>query len=166
MMNKVLAVKKVGIADLNIVQHDTKIRTSGLGSCVGVVIYDLSKQIAGMAHIMLPDSSLTKQKNFNSFKYADTAIEVLIENLLEKGAKKFRLKAKIAGGAQMFTFQSSSEITRIGPRNVEAVEKQLNRHQIPIVAADVGGKNGRTIEFDAITGILRVRAVNQKEKFI
>src|SRR5690625_6816890 len=79
MMNKVLAVKKVGIADLNIVQHDTKIRTSGLGSCVGVVIYDLAKQIAGMAHIMLPNSKLTKQKNFNKYKYADTAVDIRSE---------------------------------------------------------------------------------------
>src|SRR5690625_2602591 len=166
MMNKVLTVKKVGIADLNIVHSDTKIRTSGLGSCVGVVIYDLGKQIAGMAHIMLPNSSLTKQKDFNKFKYADTAIEILIEKLLEEGARKFSLKAKIAGGAQMFTFQSSSEITRIGPRNIEAVKEQLKMHRIPIVAEDVGGNNGRTIEFDAITGMLQVRAANQEEKLI
>jgi len=165
-MNNVLTVVKVGIADLNIVHHNTKIRTSGLGSCVGVVIYDLAKQIAGMAHIMLPDSNLTKQKNFNKYKYADTAIDILIGKLLDEGARKFSLKAKIAGGAQMFTFQSSSEITRIGPRNIEAVKERLKIHRIPIVAEDVGGNNGRTIEFDAITGMLKVRAVNQKEKFI
>src|SRR5690625_7306950 len=142
MMNKVLAVKKVGIADLNIVQHDTKIRTSSLGSCVGVVIYDLAKQIAGMAHIMLPNSKLTKQKNFNKYKYADTAVDILIEKLLDEGARKFSLKAKIAGGAQMFTFQTSSEITRIGPRDITAVKERLKMQRITIVAVDVCGYNG------------------------
>src|SRR5690625_2928451 len=166
MMSKVLSIVKVGIADLSIVHHHSKIRTSGLGSCVGIVIYDLAKQIAGMAHIMLPDSNLTKQRNFNKYKYADTAIDILVEKLLMEGARKFSLKAKIAGGAQMFTFQSSSEITRIGPRNVEAVEERLAMHRIPIVAKDVGGNSGRTIEFDAMTGMLKVRAVNAKEKFI
>src|SRR5690625_5750322 len=85
---------------------------------------------------------------------------------LDEGARKFSLKAKIAGGAQMFTFQTSSEITRIGPRNITAVKERLKMHRIPIVAEDVGGNNGRTIEFDAITGMLKVRAVNQEEKFI
>src|SRR5690625_1243779 len=105
MMIKVLTVKKVGIADLNIVHSDTKIRTSGLGSCVGVVIYDLAKQIAGMAHIMLPDSSLTKQKDFNKYKYADTAIDILIKKLIDEGARKLSLQTKIAAGSQSMNFK-------------------------------------------------------------
>src|SRR5690625_6445482 len=109
-MNKQKTIVKVGIADLNIIHAHQLIRTSGLGSCVGIVIYDLNKQIAGMAHIMLPDSKLSQQTNFNPYKYADTAIDILIKRLINKGASKFSLKAKIAGGAQMFAFQSSTSI--------------------------------------------------------
>lgn len=166
MMSKVSMITKVGIADLNVVRAPAKIRTSGLGSCVGVVVYDLNKQIAGLAHIMLPDSSLSKNKEFNKFKYADTAIDILVENLLQLSASKFNLKAKIAGGAQMFQLTNSTDVMRIGPRNVEAVIERLKMHRIPIVAQDVGGNSGRTIEFDPVTGKLKIRTVNKGEKFI
>lgn len=165
-MKETVTVVKVGIADLNVVKAPNRIRTSGLGSCVGVVIYDSYKQVAGLAHIMLPDSSLTKQENFNKYKYADTAIDILIEKLIQLGARKSQLKAKIAGGAQMFQLQSASEIMRIGPRNVEAVKERLKFHQIPIVSSDTGGNQGRTIEFDPVTTKLKIRTVNQGEKYI
>lgn len=157
---------KVGIADLNTVTPPNIIRTSGLGSCVGVVIYDSSKQIAGLSHVLLPDSSLTKQVNFNPFKYADTAIPILIEKLIKMGSRKYALKAKLAGGAQMFQFTSSSNMMRIGERNIEAVHNQLKKFQIPIVSSDVGGNVGRTIEFDPTTSELKVRKVNQNVFYI
>lgn len=165
-MNNVETVIRVGISDLNIAKAPDSIRTSGLGSCVGAVIYDLQKQIAGLAHIMLPDSSHTRQTPINEFKYADTAIPRLIEKLCANGARKFALKAKLAGGAQMFTFGTESNVMRIGPRNIEAVKQMMNEYQIPIVSSDVGGNNGRTIEFYPDTGKLKIRTVNQGEKFI
>ncbi|HLR73385.1 MAG TPA: chemotaxis protein CheD [Pseudogracilibacillus sp.] len=157
---------KVGIADLNFVESPDTIRTSGLGSCVGVIIYDVSKQMAGLAHIMLPDSNLSKQKNLNIYKYADTAIDYLYEQLLSQGASKYQLKAKVAGGAQMFPNQLTSEVMRIGPRNVEAITEQLKKYRIPIVASDVGGSSGRTIDFDPATSNLTIRTVNEGEKII
>ncbi len=160
------SIVKVGIADLNIVTAPDIIRTSGLGSCVGIVIYDLSKKIAGLAHIMLPDSTLAKRNSINTFKYADTAIDSLIEKLLQKGAKKYALKAKLAGGAEMFQFASPSEMMRIGPRNVDATKVKLKEYNIPIVAMDVGGNSGRTIEFNPATGELAIRTVNKELKTI
>ncbi|KAB2337533.1 chemotaxis protein CheD [Cytobacillus depressus] len=154
-------VIKVGIADLNIVKAPHTIRTSGLGSCVGVVIYDQQREIAGLAHIMLPDSTLAKAGNINIAKYADTAIKDLVAKLIANGAKAYSLKAKIAGGAQMFQFSSGSDIMRIGPRNVEAVKSALSAFKISIIAEDVGGNNGRTIEFDPRTCILSIRTVNK-----
>src|SRR5699024_8950160 len=123
-------VVKVGIADLDLVEAPDKIRTSGLGSCVGVVIYDSFKQIAGMSHVMLPDSTATRQKNFNQYKYADTASDIVINKLLERQTVKQRLKAKRAGGALMFQHHHSTDIMRIGPRNIEAVQERLKPHQI------------------------------------
>lgn len=165
-MSDTISVVKVGIADLNVVKGPNRIRTSGLGSCVGVVIYDTFKQIAGLAHVMLPDSSLTKQLNFNKYKYADTAIDILIDKLILLGARKTQMKAKIAGGAQMFQFQSGSDIMRIGPRNVEAVIERLKYHQIPVISSDTGGSQGRMIEFDPVTSKLKIRTVNEGEKYI
>lgn len=165
-MNSVPSVIKVGIADLNIVRPPHTIRTSGLGSCVGVVIFDKQSEIAGLAHIMLPDSSLAKGKELNVAKYADTSIESLINLLLGQGALKHRLKAKIAGGAQMFQFSSATDMMKIGPRNVQAVKEQLNKYSIPIIAEDTGGSSGRTIEFDPHSTKLQIRTVNQGIKEI
>ncbi|RKQ37505.1 chemotaxis protein CheD [Oceanobacillus halophilus] len=165
-MCKDKTVVKVGIADLKIVTPPDVIRTSGLGSCVGVVIYDSIKKVAGLAHVLLPDSKSTKQENFNRHKYADTAVSILINELLVNGGRRFALKAKLAGGAQMFQFTSSSDSIRIGARNIEAVRNQLNEFHIPIVSSDVGGNVGRTIEFDPITCQLKVRKINQEEIYI
>ena len=165
-MNDTVNIIKVGIADMNVVQSPSLIRTSGLGSCVGVVIYDTQKEIAGLVHVMLPDSSLAKADSINIAKYADTGIEELINRLTKKGARLINLKAKIAGGAQMFQFSTQNEMMRIGPRNVEAVKKELQRFRIPIIAEDVGGSSGRTIEFNPSTRKLNIRTVNQGVKDI
>ncbi|MFD1928679.1 chemotaxis protein CheD [Sporosarcina siberiensis] len=153
-------VIRVGIADMNIVKEPETIRTSGLGSCVGVVLYDQHKKIAGLLHVMLPDSSLAKNGSINVAKFADTGIYGLMELLKLEGVRPMSLKAKIAGGAQMFQFGSSDTI-RIGPRNIEAVKNELKRLSIPIVAEDVGGSSGRTIEFDPSTSMLSIRTVNK-----
>lgn len=166
MKNEVVEIVKVGIADLNIVKTPNRIRTSGLGSCVGLILFDKINEIAGLAHIMLPDSSLANQTTINHAKYADTAIPLLMNKLVASGAKMRLLQAKVAGGAQMFQFQSSNDMMRIGPRNVEAVRRILRTYNIPILNEDVGGNSGRTIEFDPKTSELLIRTVNQGTKII
>lgn len=165
-MNETVNIIKVGIADMNVVESPNLIRTSGLGSCVGVVIYDLNKEIAGLVHVMLPDSSLAKTGAVNIAKYADTAIEEILNRLNKMGCKQINLRAKIAGGAQMFQFSSQNDMMRIGPRNVEAVKSELQRFKIAITAEDVGGSSGRTIEFNPATRKLNIRTVNQGVKDI
>jgi len=161
MLSNANQIIKVGIAQMDVVKAPNTIRTSGLGSCVGVILYDESKQIAGLIHVMLPDSSLGRSDAVNVAKFADTGIKALIELLKLEGVHAFRLKAKIAGGAQMFQFTSDKESMRIGPRNVEAVKVELRKNSIPLVAEDTGGNSGRTIEFDPITSKLNIRTVNQ-----
>lgn len=154
-------VVKVGIAQMDVVRMPNTIRTSGLGSCVGVVLYDETKKVAGLLHVMLPDSSLGRTETINVAKFADTGITALINLLKIEGIPVFKLKAKIAGGAQMFQFTSDKDSMRIGPRNVEAVKAELRKHGIRIVAEDTGGNSGRTIEFNPDTSKLNIRTVNQ-----
>lgn len=160
-MNAQGQIVKVGIADMNIAKAPDKIRTSGLGSCVGVVLYDERSTTVGMIHVMLPDSSLGRAEAINIAKFADTGIPAMVEQLKIEGIQPYKLRAKIAGGAQMFQFSSTSETMRIGPRNVEAVKEYLKKFSIPIVAEDTGGNSGRTIEFDPTTKLLNIRTVNQ-----
>lgn len=165
-MTNVIRVEKVGIADMKLVKKPDIIRTSGLGSCVGLVIYDLEKNIAGLAHVMLPESSLAKVSGFNPAKFADTAVKKLVDLLVAEGASRRSLRAKMAGGAQMFQFATASEMMRIGPRNVEAVKKELYRFNIQLVSEDVGGNSGRTIEFNPTEGSLLIKTVNKGMKHI
>lgn len=160
-MHKTAEIIKVGIADMNVVNVPDLIRTTGLGSCVGVVLYDLAREIAGMAHVMLPDSSLSRGEPLNKAKFANTAIKELLDALMTSGARHPGIKAKIAGGAQMFQFSGNSDMMRIGPRNVEAVLQELKELRIPVIAQDVGGNSGRTIEFDPKTGLMQIRTVNK-----
>ncbi|MFP3720931.1 chemotaxis protein CheD, partial [Niallia circulans] len=146
-MTDQITVIKVGIADMNVVESPNTIRTSGLGSCVGIVLYSSLKPIAGLAHIMLPEASISKSGTLNKAKFADTAIVELVERLEGLGLKRSTLLAKIAGGAQMFQFTGTSDVMRIGPRNVEAVKNTLQSLRIKLVSEDVGGNSGRTIEF-------------------
>ncbi|ATP39374.1 chemotaxis protein CheD [Solibacillus sp. R5-41] len=160
-LSQINEVVKVGIAQMDVVKMPNTIRTSGLGSCVGVVIYDESKKIAGLVHVMLPDSSLGRTESVNEAKFADTGVAALVNLVKLQGAQSFKLKAKIAGGAQMFQFTSDKNSMRIGPRNVEAVKEQLRKLNIPIIAEDTGGNSGRTIEFNPETSMLNIRTVNR-----
>lgn len=160
-MNVQGQIVKVGIADMNIAKAPDKIRTSGLGSCVGVVLYDERSTTVGMVHVMLPDSSLGRSGAINIAKFADTGIPAMVEQLKLEGIQPYKLKAKIAGGAQMFQFSSARDTLRIGPRNVEAVKEYLKKYSIPIISEDTGGNSGRTIEFDPSTKLLNIRTVNQ-----
>ena len=159
-------VVKVGIADMNIVKPPYSIRTSGLGSCVGLVLYDEQKALAGLVHVMLPDSSLSKAGGLNIAKFADTAVKAMVERLVKEGARLSCLKAKMAGGAQMFQFASGGDLMRIGPRNVEAIRKELAELHIDIISEDVGGNSGRTIEFNLKNCMLNIRTVNKGTKNI
>ncbi len=121
---------------------------------------------AGLAHIMLPSSKLIKN-NQNKAKFADTAVESLLELMMKMKAKKERIVAKIAGGAQMFSFKgSASDFLNIGERNVQATIEVLRQHGIPIVAQDTGGNYGRTIELHAANGILVVRTIGHGVKIL
>lgn len=150
---------KVGMADLNIAEGGLILKTMGLGSCVGLTLYDPILRLGGMAHIMLPSSEIAREGQLNIAKYADTAVPELLQRMKDKGAVKGRLIAKMAGGAQMFAFMGGSDTMRIGPRNVEATKLALEYFAIPLVSEDTGGNYGRTVELDSSTGIFSIRSV-------
>lgn len=156
---------KVGMADYNICKSPDAITTLGLGSCVGIVLYDSCAKIAGMVHVMLPDSTKVK-RNENRAKFADTGIDLLMEEMLKAGANRKMLTAKIAGGAQMFAFSSNNEMLRIGERNVEASKQKLAELGIRLLAEDTGLNYGRTIEFYPENGDLIIKAVGKDKKTI
>lgn len=150
----------VGIADFKITQAPNRLSALGLGSCIGILIYDQEHKIGGLSHIMLPDSHLfSNQHEINPAKFADLALPAMVSALRKAGAVG-RLQAKIVGGAQMFKSISSSPQLNIGERNIIAVEESLANLDIPIVARHVGGASGRTMIVDLITFDTTIRVVH------
>lgn len=156
---------KVGIADLNVALSPDKLITVGLGSCIGIALFDRVNGIGGLAHIMLPDS--TQFNNItNPIKFADLAIPILVEKMEKMGSDRRNIKAKIAGGASMFNFSDKSMIMDVGNRNGLAVKAALLKLSIPIVSEDIGGSKGRTMTFDTSNGVVQIKTVGMGIKEI
>lgn len=145
-------IVRVGMADYKICRPPQKIITLGLGSCVGVILYDRMTKLCGMAHVMLPDSTQIT-KNSNRMKFVDTCLLDMYEEMLGLGVRKSELIAK------MFSYNGTNAFLNIGEQNVQAVRRMLAGWEIPILSEDVGNCCGRTIEFDTVTGELFIKTV-------
>ena len=116
--------------------------TIGLGSCIGLTMYDPNLKLGAMVHIMLPESAGRKER---PGKYADTAVPLLMNELAAMGCKNRSITAKMIGGASMFEYFGTN--LNIGERNAEKVRNLLKEHHIHLAAEDVGGKVGRSVTF-------------------
>ncbi|MCL2627808.1 MAG: chemotaxis protein CheD [Oscillospiraceae bacterium] len=155
----------VGMADLKVAKAPDILTTLGLGSCVGITLYDRAKKIGGMAHCMLPTYKGFEGQNIA--KFVDSAVIELINQLGRMGVTKAALVAKITGGAHMFRGVSqNNDLLKIGERNAAAGLAILRQLSIPVHANDTGGTHGRTIELDMENGALKIKTVGLGEKFI
>ena len=156
---------KVGMADLKVCKYPDSLTTLGLGSCVGVALYDPLTKVSGLLHCMLPDSTSIRN-NSNPAKFADKGIDELIKEMVEQGANRSRLVAKIAGGAKMFEMASTTAIGCVGDRNTEMAKQMLSSLKIPLKAEDTGLNYGRTVILDCETGNYIIKAVGKSEMVI
>ncbi|MBN2402529.1 MAG: chemotaxis protein CheD [Spirochaetes bacterium] len=152
----------VGIAELEVAEPPDILRTI-LGSCIGVCLYDNKNKIGGLSHIMLPKMN---DINSNKKKYADTAIPILLEKMHKKGANADFITAKIIGGATMFNFSQKSSFMNIGQSNAISVKNTLTDLKIRIIAEELGGEFGRTIDFYMDTGAVRIKYLNKQINII
>jgi chemotaxis protein CheD len=144
-----------GIGELKVAHNPSQLIIMGLGSCIGLTFHDRFVKVGGIAHIMLPDSNGTKEK---TCKYADTAVPLLLKEMVRHNAKKEQIVAKIAGGATMFP---AMDTLQIGKRNTGVVKEALKKERIRLIAEDTGGSSGRTITLDIHTGKLHVKNKNE-----
>ena len=154
----------VGIADLKISKSPNIITTIGLGSCVGVTIFDSQMHIGGLVHVLLPSANGEIVKN--KAKYADTGIPELIDRLIAMGSKRGCLVAKMAGGASMFTNDGSSCVFNVGQRNVAMSKDVLSKQRIKLISSDTGGNYGRTVELNTENGQLLIKTIGHGNKII
>lgn len=153
------ARRRVGIADFAVTDDGAVLTTSGLGSCLGVSLFDESAGVAGLAHTMLPTAPDDVD---NVAKFSDTGIDAVVSAMRREGATVDDITAKVVGGSAMFEFDSQEE--PIGKRNVAVGRATLERLGIPIVASDVGGDTGRSLRFQGDTGVLVVKSAGDEHQ--
>ena len=124
--------------------------TYALGSCIAVMLHDPVAHVAGMVHYMLPESSDCRpERELRPCKFADTAIPLLLQAALAKGADKRRLLVYAAGGAQIMNDNSGFNI---GKRNCLALRKALWKFGLITHAEDTGGSLVRTVRLEVGSG--------------
>lgn len=151
---------KVGIAEYKIASDPQGLVTLGLGSCVGIAIYNTLTKIGGLSHIMLPDSKAFGS-NARQEKFADQAIMMMIREMNQGRLLSKNLVAKIAGGARMFDYKDRNQWSDIGQRNVDAVENILFELGIPILGKHTGGTIGRTMVVDLSDFKVDIKTANK-----
>jgi chemotaxis protein CheD len=140
--------------------HGHLLASIGLGSCIGLVLLDETRPLAGLAHIMLPTSNGDLESPVG--KFADRAVPALLASMAAIGASRSRLKAVLVGGAQMFSFGASSGLD-IGRRNDEATREALALAGITVQATATGGSKGRTVRVHVATGLVTVKEPGSPE---
>jgi chemotaxis protein CheD len=149
---------RVKFADFAVANGDTLLVTVGLGSCVAIALHDAQAQVGGLAHVLLPSTGMSQDRS-NRSKFPSSAVPLLCERMQALGARAGRIRAKIVGGASMFTSLLSATGLQIGERNVVATRLALEQAGIPIVAQDVGGDYGRSVYFYVQNGRLVVKSL-------
>ena len=142
----------VGVADMKTAVGDGNlIVTHGLGSCLGIVVYDPLAKVGGMFHVMLPSSSVSPDKaRTNPFMFVDTGAPLFFRDVYAAGAAKMRLVVKVAGGASVKG--NGEDFFAIGKRNYVALRKILWQNGVIIAGEDVGGSIARTLYLETGTG--------------
>jgi chemotaxis protein CheD len=154
---------EVNIAEVKIVRSPDVLVTRGLGSCLGITIYDPLKKIGGMAHAMLPDIDVAKVKS-NPARFVNSVIRKMVEDLEKEGGFRSRFVAKIFGGAHMFSFISADNILNVGQKNIDTAIEVFKDLGVKVGAQETGGSFGRTIEFNLENGMVHVHTISQGEK--
>jgi len=155
----------VGLGEVKVASGPGRVLVCyGLGSCVGLALYDSVARVGAMVHVVLPDSSMARGRDAPPGKYADTGVEAALAAIVKAGASRSRLTARAAGGARMLSLAGSNPKLDIGARNAEAVRAALARHGISLVAEDMGGTYGRTLQLFVDSGRLLVSTVGRGER--
>ena len=153
---------QVRIAEVKIDRAPVVLKAYGLGSCIAIGLYDPETGLGGLGHMLLPDQPDDSPTGSES-KYVDAGIRRIVDELLQAGANRNTLVAKLTGGANMFEISYQTLINSVGARNAKSARHTLGLLSIPIVGQEVGGNRGRTVEFDLATGKMLVYCAHTAE---
>ena len=155
---------------INVAEHavagagDTLV-TIGLGSCVAIMLYEPETCVGGLAHVLLPDESMARDRA-NPAKFSSTAVPLLVKEMLCRGADRAGIVGKLVGGASMFASLLPAGGINIGERNVQAARRALEAASIPLLAEDVGSDHGRSVYFRLDDGRVEVRSLKRGNRVL
>jgi chemotaxis protein CheD len=141
------------------------ISTIGLGSCVAIVLYDPVAKVGGLAHVLLPNEAMSRDRS-NPAKFPTTAVPLVLNEMRRLGANQERVRAKIVGGASMFGNLMPAGGINIGERNISSVREVLASVKVPIVAEDTGSDYGRSVFLHVCDGRVEVRSLRKGSRVL
>jgi chemotaxis protein CheD len=156
---------RVKVADYAVGRDEQTLITIGLGSCVAILLYDAGARVGGLAHTLLPDESMARDRS-NPAKFCGSAVALLLAEMTRLGADVRRIRAKLVGGASMFGNLLPAGSINIGDRNVTAARRALAASKVPIVAEDVGSDHGRSVHFFLDDGRVEVRSLKKGNRVL
>lgn len=152
---------KILPGDCYVSENEDEMLVTTLGSCISACIRDPKRQIGGMNHFMLPESSTgTWGAASRATRFGNHAMETLINGILSRGGKKERLEIKIFGGGNVI-----SGVTDIGDRNSDWVEEFLRNENLPVVAHNLRGKLPRRVHYFPATGKVMMRMLPRTDSY-
>lgn len=153
----------VGVGDMAVSDNpDVTLSTYALGSCVGLVAYEPQRQVGGLLHLMLPDSTISAEKAARQpAMFADTGLPLFFRELATFKILPGRVRLLMAGGANVIL---GRDPFRIGERNVQATAAYLGSHSHPLRHAAIGGSVNRTLHLELATGVVRIKTPSAEER--
>jgi chemotaxis protein CheD len=126
--------------------------THGLGSCLGVIVYDKILKVGGMLHFLLPAAGdKVEQADFNPFAYGDTGLSQMLKQFKDLGSKRENLRIVMAGGASM-SADPGKDFFSIGKKNITMARKCFWQNNLMVDAECVGGTISRTLYLEIGSG--------------
>ncbi len=153
----------VGLGEIKVSRDPLDVLTAfGLGSCLGIGIFDPETRVAGLLHAILPNmpNGSVEQPG----RYVDSGIRALLQHILRAGGNPHRLIVRMAGGANMLVAPGFSPTLNIGSRNIEVAYNTLRDLNLKLLSQDVGGTTGRTVRFYVADGRMTIRTVGNQER--
>jgi chemotaxis protein CheD len=153
------------MGECRVLRGDGVLAAVGLGSCVAIILHDRHARVAGLAHVVLPSASLSREHD-RPARFANTAVPLLIGGMKAEGADAARIVGRLVGGASMFANLLAAGAVGMGERNVLAARAALRGAGLPIAGEEVGGTSGRSVWFDVGRGTAVVRSVGVEDRVL
>jgi chemotaxis protein CheD len=155
---------RVRVADYAVASGDAVIATLGLGSCVAIAVHDARARVGGLAHVLLPSESMSRDRT-NRAKFPASAVPLLLDEMRKLGAAG-PFTAKLAGGASMFGALLPVGGINMGQRNIEAARRALIDAGVTIIGQDIGGDHGRSVFLHVSDGRVFIKSLAHGDRVL